>query len=38
MRPGVNNVMLQRRAAVELLVLATSTAMFLLCSRADRYG
>ena len=30
MRPGVNNVMLQRRAAVELLVLATSTAMFLL--------
>src|SRR4029434_4960511 len=30
MRPGVNHVMLQRRAAVELLVLATSTAMFLL--------
>src|SRR4030095_7701889 len=30
MRPGVNHVMLQRRAAVELLVLATSTAMLLL--------
>src|SRR5258708_24797791 len=30
MQPGVTHVMLQRRAAVELLVLATSTAMFLL--------
>src|SRR4030095_14241438 len=30
MRPGVNHVMLKRRAAVELLVLATSKAMFLL--------
>src|SRR4029453_18313408 len=30
MRPGVNHAMLQRPAATELLVLATSTAMFLL--------
>ena len=40
MRPGVNHVMLQRRAAVELLVLTTSTAMFLLLqpTALDEHG